>query len=244
MKKLIIAMATTVAALVAAAVVWSMCEAPALAETRRWSSPPVTEDDDVDDWDMEEAIKRARAEEQALLPPPRPDPYIDLEARMSKAIAQENPWYRNRPRRAERLARIILDAAIDHDQNPWIALAIAYKESSFAPGIGRLRVTGELGEEGYFQIMPNSAVRRLCGQGRSMGNARANADTAMCWLSYVRGHCETDDPWQYVSAYGMRRCPRPGQGRQLRPSRRARKILARMVGDEECEAIWPTKVSP
>lgn len=191
-------------------------------------------------WNMEEAIERARAEELAKLgAAPRVDPVVELEKRMVEVIIREQPYYKTRPRAALRLARIVYDAAEEHNQNPWIALAMAYKESSLSPGVGELQVTGGLGEEGYFQIMPRSYPSRTCGQGRSMGNARANADTAMCYLAHVRDICETDDPWQYVSAYGMRRCPLPGEGYILRPSKRGRGILCRMVGQEECDRIWP-----
>jgi hypothetical protein len=195
-------------------------------------------------WNMEEAVQRARAEELAKRnTAPRVDPVAELEKRMVQAIIQEQPYYKTRARSALRLARIIYDAAEEHTQSPWIALAMAYKESSLSPGVGELQVTGGLGEEGYFQIMPRSYPGRTCGKGRSMGNARANADTAMCYLAHVRDICGTDDPWQYVSAYGMRRCPRPGEGRGLRPSKRGRRILCRMVGQEECDRIWPP-VSP
>ncbi len=191
-------------------------------------------------WSMEEAIERARAEESAKRnTPPRVDPVVELESKMVEAVIQEQPYYETRPRNALRLARIIHDAAEEHSQSPWIALAMAYKESSLSPRVGRLQVTGSLGERGFFQVMPRSYPMRKCGQGRSMGNARANADTAMCYLAHVRDICETDDPWQYVSAYGMRRCPRPGEGHDLRPSKRGREILCRMVGQAECDRIWP-----
>jgi hypothetical protein len=182
-------------------------------------------------WDMDEAIERVRSEESAKInTTPREDPVAELEKRMVQAIIQEQPYYQSRPRAALRLARIIYEAAEEHGQNPWIALSMAYKESSLSPGVG---------EEGYFQVMPRSYPIKRCGQGRSMGNARANADTAMCYLEHVRDICETDDPWQYVSAYGMSRCPRPGEGQSLRPSTRGRKILCRMVGQAECDRIWP-----
>jgi len=203
----------------------------------------------AEEWDMEAAVTQARAEEAALLQDrvgdrlPASDPHLGLEARMVKAIIQEQPWYTKRPRRARRLARIIMDAAHEYEQNPWIALAMAYKESSLSPGVGRLKVTGELGEEGYFQIMPRSYPLRACGEGRSMGNARANADTAMCYLSLVQQTCDSTDPWVYVNAYGMNTarhgCPTPERGHDMRPARRAREILCRMVGDEECGTIWP-----
>jgi hypothetical protein len=193
------------------------------------------------EWDMEAAVERARREEASRLTRQNSDNrFEELHRRMTAAVISLQPWYEKRPRLARRLAGIILDAARDHEQEPWIALSMAYKESSLSPGVGRLQVTGELGEEGYFQIMPRSFPMRECGKGRSMGNARANADTAMCWLSYVRNLCETDDPWQYVSAYGMSRCPEPGEGRELRPSKRGREILCRMVGEEECDSIWPS----
>ncbi len=200
---------------------------------------------EIEEWDQEAAIARARAEEGALLKArvgvrPTPDDTID---QMAEAVVELQPWYERRPQAAKRLAMIIFDAAEEHSQDPWIALAMAYKESSLSPGVGRLKVTGGLGEEGYFQIMPRSYPGRTCGKGRNMGNARANADTAMCYLAHVRDLCDTDDPWQYVSAYGMRRCPYPGEGHDLQPSKRARRFLCKMIGQGECERRWPSAPS-
>jgi len=237
MRKLVAMVGVVTALGIAAGVVWSLCAGPALAETLgpvREVAPP-----QIEEWDFDEAVERARAAEKREPREVVDQVQVTLDE-MVKAIIQEQPWYRTRPQRAKRLAGIIFEAATEHGQDTWIALAIAYKESSLSPGVGRAKVTGELGEEGYFQIMPRSYPRKQCAKGRLMGNARANADTAMCWLAFVRAKCETDDPSQYVPAYSMKTCPEPGRGHRLRPSKRARAVLCRMVGEDRCEAIWPS----
>jgi hypothetical protein len=240
----VLAAVALVLAAAVAVTLWSTCEQTAQAEE---GSPPVVRPRDAErEFDFQAAVERARAHE-ALVAKRRagatPSPELLLERRMVEGIVKAQPWYRTRRRVAARLARIIVDAAMDHEQHPLIALAIAYKESSLSPGVGRLRVTGELGEEGYFQIMPRGYARQLCGKGRSMGNARANADTAMCYLAHVRATCETDDPWVYVLAYSMNLhrhgCPSASLGHRLRPSRRARAALCNMFGEEECREVWP-----
>jgi len=180
----------------------------------------------------------ARLEARLYAAPPPLSPVVDTEEdALVSAIVELQPSYRTRPSAARRLAGIISDAAEAHGQNVWIALAVAFKESSLRPSVGDATVTGELGEEGYFQVMPRGYASAVCGRGRDMGNARANADTAMCYLGVVQSSCDTEDPWQYVAAYGMKRCPRPGEGRSVRGSKRARAVLCRVRSD--CDEIWP-----
>ena len=164
----------------------------------------------------------------------------EVENRMTAAILKVNRWYHKRPFRALQLARVIYRAADRHKQSPWIALAMAQRESSLAPRVGDLRKRGSRGEEGYFQIMPKSVPAATCSKGRHMGDAFANADTAMCWLAQVQKICQSTDPWVYVSAYGTDRCPSQIEGRTMRSAIKARSLLCQMVGDEKCQQIWPS----
>jgi hypothetical protein len=119
---------------------------------------------------------------------------------------------------------------------------MAYRESSLLPSVGSGRRRGARGEVGYFQIMPGGYAQQVCGSGRNMANARANADTAMCYLAHLQGVCRSNDPSIFVAAYGMRSCPTTAeQGMRVRTTRVARELLCRMGGQTRCDAIWPLK---
>lgn len=170
-------------------------------------------------------------------------PSLPLGAQMTEAVIRLQPRYVRRPEQARDLVQSIIDAAYHYDQEPWIALALGFKESSLHPSVGRLARRGRLGELGYFQLMPRGAPYRRCGRGRDMADAYDNALAAMCWLNHVQDLCGTDDPWQYIAAYSMNRCPRPKEGRRIRAARMTRLYLSHMVGDAECERLWPTNSS-
>lgn len=164
----------------------------------------------------------------------------EIENRMTAAILKTNRWYHRRPYEALLVARTIHKAAIDHDQEPWIALAIARRESAFSHKVRKLLVKGSRGEEGFFQIMPKSVPSRACAKGRNMGNMEHNADAAMCWLAEVRRICNSDDPWVYVPAYGVGFCPSEQEGRYMESALKARRFLCEMVGVDKCNLIWPS----
>lgn len=166
-----------------------------------------------------------------------------LGAQMTKAVIRLQPRYVRRPEQARDLVQSIIDAAHHYDQEPWIALALGFKESSLHPSVGRLVRRGRLGELGYFQLMPRGAPYRQCARGKNMADAFDNALAAMCWLNYVQDLCQTDDPWQYIAAYSLPRCPRPREGHKIRAVKMTRMYLSHMVGDAECERIWPTNSS-
>jgi hypothetical protein len=159
---------------------------------------------------------------------------------MLKSVLEIEPYFRGREGAVRRIVSVIFEAASEHGINPWIALSMAYRESSLLPSVGSGRRRGALGEVGYFQIMPGGYAIHVCGSGRSMTSARANADTAMCYLAHIREVCESDDPSVYVAAYGMRNCPTDATTAMRLPrARRARSILCQMAGEERCNVIWP-----
>lgn len=193
-------------------------------------------------FDKDAAIERIRAEIKksslAVISQISQDKSVISD--MTRSIIGIQPYYRSRDKRAYSLATAIYTAAQKHDQNPWIALSIAVRESGLRPEVGNLKIRGSRGELGYFQVMPNSQPQKICGKNRSMKNAFFNADTALCWLSYVQSYCSTSDPWQYVAAYGMSRCPGARESRRMRSTQKARQLLCDLVGDQKCEKIWPS----
>lgn len=243
MRKVLVWIVALMAVAVACGVAIAMCDYTAVAEAETSPREPARRAVEIPEYDFDTALERIRVEEAARLAElaggrERESGSETLD-RLTAAVVELQPWYRRRPNRARRLADIIYTAAREHGVDPWIALSMAYRESSLAPNVGRGDRLGALGEEGYFQVMPSSYPRRVCGQGRDMGQPRANADTAMCYVAHVREVCESDDPWVYVAAYGMRGCPSPERARRLPSPRRRRETLCDVVGDTECDSIWP-----
>lgn len=140
--------------------------------------------------------------------------------------------------RARQIASLVRDAAVRFGQDPYVALAIARRESDFDPRVGSGEIVGGLGERGYFQIFPNGAAEKLCG-GCDQTEPICNAHTAMCWLSLRQEECGTD-PWVYVGAYGRKKCPRKWQARGWREVRRAR-IFYCLAKGSGCEDHWPLR---
>jgi soluble lytic murein transglycosylase-like protein len=243
MRKVMVWIGALVATLVACAVVFALCDVTAAEAEAEESRPVPVRMEPMAEYDADEALARIRREEaerMAVRMAGRERPTDDGDVtRLTEAVVELQPWYRKRGRSARRLADIIYTAAREHGVDPFLALSMAYRESSLLPSVGRGERVGALGEEGYFQVMPSSYPRRVCGEGRNMGQPRANADTAMCYVAHVREVCESHDPWVYVAAYGMRGCPSPERARQLPSPRRRRETLCTVVGDTECDTIWP-----
>jgi len=158
---------------------------------------------------------------------------------LARAVQNLQPWYRSRPERAAGLAEAILHAAQAHEQDPFLALAVAFAESALHPSVGEGRRLGSKGERGYFQVMPDSRPERLCGRGQDMFDASENAATAMCYFAHLEELCQTRDPWVLVAAYALARCPSPRYARRMRMTRKRRAILCRVVGEPRCLEIWP-----
>ena len=153
---------------------------------------------------------------------------------ITAGVVALQPWYEARPRDAARIARIIDEAATSNGIDPWLAVAIARRESSLLQG-----QVGSLGEQGMFQVMPRSAALRVCRRGCSIDQPRCNAEVAMCFLAHVREICGSDDTWVWVGAYGMSRCPTPREARSMVSTRRARAFLVDLVGEERAAESWP-----
>lgn len=165
--------------------------------------------------------------------------HAEAESRLVDHVVELQPYYEGRRVQAERLARGIEEAARRYGVMPEIGLAMAFCESSLLPSVGRGRIVGPQGERGYFQVMPGGRAEKLCGGRRSQMNLEVNADTAMCYLAYVRDDvCQTNDPWVYVGAYSFRRCPQPWTARRMLGPQRRRDVFCRIVGPT-CDEYWP-----
>ena len=158
---------------------------------------------------------------------------------MADQIQVWQPWYSARDYRREHavfLAKAFHGAAKTHGIDPWLALAIARRESSLDPNVGNGKRCGSRGEQGYFQIMPRGAALKACGKQRNMFDVGANADTAMCYLKLMQDHCP-GSTWRWVAAYGWRRCPSEREAREDRATKLAREFYCQAV--RGCDRTWP-----
>lgn len=159
----------------------------------------------------------------------------EIEIEMYEAALRLQPTFARNPRHGRLVIRIILEAAEEHIVNPFIALTFASRESSLQTNVRK----GSIGEQGLFQIHPRGHARRVCGKGRDMSGARANADTGLCYYNHLRELCDTEDHWVLVGAYGTGKCLSPSSARELTCGRRKRAELSKAVGEEQANEIWP-----
>lgn len=227
----VLALAVVVAALVAVVVTWGLVGGASCAPEET-ESPPV--------------------EEAAILFPPvqGPEPVLaavevepeDVELdQLTEAMVRLQPGrFEAGDPEAKRIAGIVRDAALRFGQDPYVALAIARRESSFDPRVEDGRIVGSLGERGFFQVYPNGAAEKTCG-GCDQTDPTCNAHTAMCWLSLRRQECG-ESPWVYVGAYGRKKCPKRWEARGWREVRRARMFFCLALGpDQDCGEAWPAR---
>jgi hypothetical protein len=208
----------------------------------------------------------AETEEPAAEPEPEPAAEIDetdpwdsytgppTKRRVAIAIATLQPWWLKARTRAEHIRRrdhahqiagAIRRAALRHDFDPILGVAIARRESSLLPwfGEGRIRhgkrAAGPAGERGYFQIYPEGAAEGRCGD-CDQYDPECSAETAFCWLAHLREVCRSSDLWVLVGAYGRSRCPRSAdEARDWPEVRRARRFYCEALVNGECDRRWP-----
>jgi hypothetical protein len=137
-------------------------------------------------------------------------------------------------RAAWNIARRIILESDANNIDPYIPASIIMRESSFNHG-----VRGKRGEVGLMQIMPSSAPLR---HARSIGiqcsaeDVECNIQIGIAWLAQCRVNCDTDDPWIWIAAYGMKACPSDSKARRHVSSIRARRYLCDIA---DCDSIWP-----
>lgn len=158
---------------------------------------------------------------------------------LSAAVVTLQPWYRKRPTRATRLARVFFESGREYDVDSLLGLAMAFCESSLVPAVIDGRIRGARGEMGVFQIMPDSYPAKRCGRGRDLLSLDGNVAAGFCYLSHLRELCDSDDVWVMATAYGRASCPSPRGARRARFAKRRRETLCTIAGQQKCAVIWP-----
>lgn len=122
-----------------------------------------------------------------------------------------------------------------------IALAVARRESSLLPSVGRCEILGSRGEQGYFQVMPGGVVEREHAPADcdDMTNPLCNARTALRAMASVRDRCEGSSPWVWVGVYGRGHhgCPSEAEVREWAEVARSRTFYCQIARD--CSRTWP-----
>jgi hypothetical protein len=163
---------------------------------------------------------------------------------VQEAIQELQPWYYQSrdpvtlSRRSEQLTQLtnaICNASRETKIDPILAVAIAFRESSLHPIVGRGERDGKRGERGYFQVMPGSSAERFAPFDCSQHEPECNAKTALRFMSFLRDKC--DNTWSWVGSYGRGvKCPDIEVAREWTEVRIARRYLCK-IGD--CDSIWP-----
>lgn len=112
--------------------------------------------------------------------------------------------------RAKHYATVIVEEsqAIQPVIDPYLVVAIAFKESSF-----RAKIRGKRGEVGLMQILPQGALTRTIVKGKlrqktQLMEVRSNVRVGIGHLNYWRNKCGDDDMSVWLSAYNSGRCKR------------------------------------
>jgi soluble lytic murein transglycosylase-like protein len=159
-----------------------------------------------------------------------------IEDEMLEAALKLQPTLARNRRYSKRIVWILLEAAEEYNINPFLALAFASRESSLRANVRQ----GSIGEQGLLQVHPRGHARRVCGRGRrDLSSARVNADIGLCYYNHLRELCNSEDHWVLVGAYGTGKCLTPERARNLKCGQRKRAELAKAVGEERANQIWP-----
>jgi soluble lytic murein transglycosylase-like protein len=117
--------------------------------------------------------------------------------------------------RAASYAEIIVEEAqaVQPEIDPFLMVAIIYRESSFRPG-----VAGKRGEVGLMQIFPYGALVRTINMGvtkEDLGDPRTNVRVGVSHLLFWQNECGPDDMSVWLSAYNSGKCKRNGYGSRV-----------------------------
>lgn len=214
---------------------------PGVAEARAARVQKLRAEQTVVREQMQERQDQWERDFQAKMNAPRKVPRALLERdnigdEMLAAALKLQPTLSRSPRGAKRIVWILLEAAEEYNVNPYLALAFASRESSLRANVR----AGSIGEQGLLQIHPRGHARRVCGRGRrDLSSARVNADIGLCYYNHLRELCDTEDHWVLVGAYGTGKCLSPERARDLKCGQRKRAELAKAVGEERANQIWP-----
>ncbi len=137
-----------------------------------------------------------------------------LTAAVTAAILSLMPQWQSEAKhqRAEDYSRIIVEEsqAVQPEVDPFLVVAIIFRESSFRP-----KVRGQRGEVGLMQIMPRGPASRQLSKDELL-DVRANIRVGVGHLDYWRERCGGDDMLLWVSAYNAGKCKRNGYGSRVR----------------------------
>jgi soluble lytic murein transglycosylase-like protein len=137
-----------------------------------------------------------------------------LIAAVAAAILSLMPQWKSeaKQQRADDYATIIVEEsqAVQPEVDPFLVVAIIFKESSF-----RAKVKGQRGEVGLMQIMPRGTLTRSITK-EDLTNVRANVRVGVGHLHYWQETCGADDMILWLSAYNAGRCKRTGYGKRIR----------------------------
>jgi soluble lytic murein transglycosylase-like protein len=114
--------------------------------------------------------------------------------------------------RAATYAAIITEEAqaVQPEIDPFLVVAMIYRESSFRAG-----VSGQRGEVGLMQIFPRGALMRTINKdvtAEDLADPRTNVRVGVSHLLFWQNECHTDDMAIWLSAYNSGKCRRNGYG--------------------------------
>ncbi len=114
--------------------------------------------------------------------------------------------------RAEQYATIIVEEsqAVQPPLDPFLIVAIIFKESSFRP-----KVKGQRGEVGLMQLMPRGALTRAITKGRVV-DVRANIRVGIGHLHYWQEKCGIENRDVWLSAYNAGKCKRTKYAKRIK----------------------------
>lgn len=138
----------------------------------------------------------------------------NLIAAVAVAILSLVPQWRSEEKkaRAHEYATIIVEEtqAVVPAIDPYLVVAIAFKESSF-----RQQVRGQKGEVGLMQIMPRGTLTRSITK-QSLTDARANIRVGVGHLHYWQEECGVEDMDVWLSAYNAGKCKRTKYAKRVK----------------------------
>jgi len=118
-------------------------------------------------------------------------------------------------KRAKEYAHIIVEEceAVDPKIDPYLVVAMAFKESTF-----RAKIRGVRGEVGLMQILPKSTLTRTITKKKKsdLTDPRLNIRVGIGHLHYWQEQCGKDNMNLWLSAYNAGRCTSTNYAKRIR----------------------------
>lgn len=114
--------------------------------------------------------------------------------------------------RAETYASIIVEEseAVQPKMDPFIVVAVAFKESSF-----REKIKGKRGEVGLMQVLPRGALTRTITKQPQLMDVRSNIRVGIGHLNYWQKKCGENNVDVWISAYNLGRCTKTDYAKRI-----------------------------